>query len=322
MERNTGIRKTAIGGSLLGGALHMMKPEEAIAAETETVVIERAVQGKPYKWKVFAAIGASVSDIPYFSSGTCKKLMNEGYTGYLIRTSNDEMIGDGTPFQNIHRTETENTNVAKALGFKEVFNLYYRHHRLDNRMPTDIRARLIFIFRTIKADTVITYLPSDFDDGNPDRGITFRAVEQAALMAGIKNNYSEYLDAGLTAYPVKEFYYAVEKPWQLFNRIVDVGSAIEQKIDAITECKTQGEGSSGSLLRKKLAGEGRRLTILGNDDKTADREYVRQFLVAPSKQLGVKYGLQYAEKFYYIDRRKPEVETGVEEYIKENAVKM
>ena len=322
MKRNTGIRKTAIGGALLGGGLHMMKPEEAFAAETEAVVIERAVQGKPYTGKVFAAIVASVSDMPYFSSGTCKKLMNEGYTGYLIRTSNDEMIGDGNPFQNIHRTETENTNLAKALGFKEVYNLYYRHHRLDNRMPTDIRARLIFIFRTIKADTIITYLPSDFDEGNPDRWITFRAVEQAALMSGIKNNYPEYLDAGLTAFPVKEFYYAVEKPWQLFNRIVDVGSTIEQKIDAIAECKTQGGGSSGSLLRKKLTGEGRRLPILGSDDKTADREYVRQFLVAPSKQLGAKYSLQYAEKFYYIDRRKTEVETGVEEYIKKNAVKV
>lgn len=144
MERNKGIRKTAIGGSLLGGGLHMMKPEEAIAADTEAVVIERAEQGKPNKGKVFAAIGASVSDIPYFSSGICKKLMNEGYTGYLIRTSNDEMIGDGTTFQNIHRTETENTNVAKALGFKEVFNLYYRHHRLDNRMPTDIHTPYIY----------------------------------------------------------------------------------------------------------------------------------------------------------------------------------
>ena len=142
------------------------------------------------------------------------------------------------------------------------------------------------------------------------------------MMAGIKNNYSEYLDAGLTAHPVKEFYYAVEKPWQLFNRIVDVGPTIEQKIDAIAECKTQGGGSSGSLLRKKLVGEGRRLPILGNDDKTADREYVRQFLVAPSKQLGVKYGLQYAEKFYYIDRRKHEVETGVEEYRQKNAGKV
>ncbi|MFC1539469.1 PIG-L deacetylase family protein [Candidatus Latescibacterota bacterium] len=322
MQRKTNIIKKAAGGAFLGGGLHMMKPSDAIAAETESVVIERSLQGQPHKGKVFAVIGASVSDIPYFASGTCKKLINEGYTGYLIRTSNDEMIGDGTTFQNIHRTETENAIMAKALGIKEVFNLYYQHHRLDNRMPTDIRARLIFIFRTIKADTVITYLPSDFDDGNPDRWVTFRAVEQAALMAGIKNNYSEYFDAGLTPHPVKELYYAIEKPWQLFNRIVDVGSTIEQKIDAITGCKTQGEGGRGSLLREKLAREGMRLPLLGNDDKTADREYVRQFLVAPSKQLGVKYGLQYAEKFYYIDRRKPGVETDVEEYIKMNAVKV
>ena len=99
-----------------------MKSKEAFAAETEAIVIEHAVQGKPHAGKVFAAIGSSVSDIPYFSSGTCKKLMNEGYTGYLIRTSNDEMIGAGNPFQNFHRTETENANMAKALGFKEVYN--------------------------------------------------------------------------------------------------------------------------------------------------------------------------------------------------------
>ena len=90
------------------------------------------------------------------------------------------------------------------------------------------------------------------------------------------------------------------------------------------ECKSRGGGSKGSLLRKQLAKQGKRLPILGNDDSTANREYVRHFLL---KRYGSfegieQYGLKYAERFYYSDDRKSGEELEVEEYINKNAVKI
>jgi hypothetical protein len=42
-----------------------------------------------------------LDDIPYFGSGLCAKLIAEGYTGYVVRTTNDEHHGGGTNARNI-----------------------------------------------------------------------------------------------------------------------------------------------------------------------------------------------------------------------------
>ena len=49
-----------------------------------------------------------------------------------------------------------------------------------------------------------------------------------------------------------------------------------------------------------LAKEGKRLPELGEDDETADRQYIRLFGLTEYEQLGAPYNLQYAEYFYYM----------------------
>jgi len=318
MEKRKEFRH--IGGAHLGSAGSMTTSENGWVAQPEEVVIERDVPGKPHKNKVFAAIHANLKDIPYYAGGTCAKLIDEGYTGYIIRTSNDEQSGEGSSFQNILSNEQEHVKMARVVGFADIFDLYYCNHRLDNDSILEIRGRLIFLFRLLKVDTVITYIPFGFDEENPDQWVTGRAVAQACLMSGLKNHYPEHFEV-VQPYTVKERYYAVGTG-QPFNRIVDISSTIERKIDAIVECKSQGGGSKGSLLRKRLTSEGRRLPILGNDDSTANREYVRNFLLTPYKRLGEQFNLSYAECFNYIDERTSEEDELVEEYIKKSAVEL
>src|SRR5262245_62113028 len=52
--------------------------------------IERPVAGKPHQGKVLAAVQAHSDDIPLYAGGLVAKLVDEGYTAYLIRISNDE----------------------------------------------------------------------------------------------------------------------------------------------------------------------------------------------------------------------------------------
>ena len=54
------------------------------------VFIERVAAGEPHKGKVLALITPHLDDGPFFACGTVAKLLKEGYTGYFIRTSNDE----------------------------------------------------------------------------------------------------------------------------------------------------------------------------------------------------------------------------------------
>ena len=46
----------------------------------QEITIERNRSGKPYAGRVFAAVHAHLSDVPYFASGLCAKLMAEGFT--------------------------------------------------------------------------------------------------------------------------------------------------------------------------------------------------------------------------------------------------
>jgi LmbE family N-acetylglucosaminyl deacetylase len=283
------------------------------------VIVEKDQPGSPHRGKVLAAVHAHLDDIPLWAGGLCAKLISEGYTGYIIRTSNDEKCGGHTTAENILSNEQEHFKMAAALGFKDTFDLYYRNHRMDGISPIEIRGRLILIFRMLKVDTVITFNPWGHGEENPDHWVTGRAVEEARWMGGMANDFPEHMEAGIQPHSVRELYYLCARPGQPFNRVVDISSHIEKKIDAIVECRSQGGGNSGSLLRARLGRQGKRLPLLGNDDRTADREYVRRFLLGEYQEYGKQYNLKYAERLYYIDQRPP-AKSEVDEYVEQNAV--
>jgi LmbE family N-acetylglucosaminyl deacetylase len=328
------IFRKAAGSALLGKSAGITKPQEAwaVRADIGDVVIERDMPGKPHKGKVLAVVHAHLDDVTDYASGTVAKLINEGYTAYLIRTSNNEKTGGGTTGQNIVSHERDHLRMAKELGFSDVFEFYYRQHRMNSISPIEIRGRLIYLFRYFKVDTVMTFNPWGHGEENPDHWVTGRAVEEACWMAGASNDFPEHFEAGVKPHSVRERYYWVSRLGQPFNRVVDVSSTLEQKIRAITECKSQGGGNWGSRLKRQLAKEGKRLPLLGNNDETADREYVR--LLIENKMLshpddwrgdafgfdGVEqYGLKYAERFYYIDQR-PKGTSRLQDYIEKNTV--
>src|SRR5512136_187613 len=105
----------------------------------QELTVARQQSGKPHAGKVFAAVHAHLADVPFFAGGLCAKMIAEGYTGYLIRTTNDETSGGNSSAQNILSNETEHAAMAKALGFKDVFDLYYCSHRLNEISPLELR---------------------------------------------------------------------------------------------------------------------------------------------------------------------------------------
>ncbi len=107
-------------------------------ARLDDVVIERAVPGRPHAGKVLAAIQPHADDIPIFAAGTVAKLLNEGYTGYLIRVTNDDMAGPGTIAETALANERDNQEVARVLGLKQVFDLNYNNHRMDDVSPVHL----------------------------------------------------------------------------------------------------------------------------------------------------------------------------------------
>ncbi|GJM29392.1 MAG: hypothetical protein DHS20C17_20270 [Cyclobacteriaceae bacterium] len=295
---------------------------------SDNIVVERYQPGQPHKGKVLAAIQPHSDDIPLFAGGTVAKLIEEGYKGYLIRTSNDDHAGTGnTPGEVIHNNEKDNFKVAKALGLSKVYDLGYRNHRMDNISIQELRGRLIFLFRMLKVDTIVCYDPWGHYEENPDHYVTAKAVESARWMAGSHHDYPEHLDASVLPHAVKERYYFARGP-QLVNRVVDISETIEQKIVSNQVIVTQGPGgNSGVALKRRLKEEGKSLPILGDTDESANRNYIKHFVldidsqrlrgVPSDREIGRPFGLEWAERFHYIGPQ----ESKLEAYISENAVK-
>jgi hypothetical protein len=177
----------------------------------------------------------------------------------------------------------------------------------------------------LKVDTLVCYDPWGHYEENPDHYVTAKAVEAARWMAGSITDYPETLEV-VQPHIVQEMYYFARGP-QLVNRVVDTTKFIDKKVQANVVCKNQGSGGdSGALLRKSLAAKGKKLSLLGNDDDTANFNYVKEFMldidsellrgVPSDKKIGEQYGLTYAERFHYIGPPP----SRLDEYLSKNAV--
>ena len=266
------------------------------------ITVEKKREGKPHAGKVLAVVQAHADDIPFFCAGLVAKLVDEGYTAYLIQTTNDEKCGPTSSIgDTIRRNEEEVDVLAKELGFQQVIHLSYRNHFLDEASPIELRARLVYLIRALKIDTITTFSPWGHWEENPDHYITGQAVEAARWMAGMSKDYPEHIACGLQPHGVKDLYYWTMRPGQPYNTAVDIEPYLEEKIASMSANKSQGPaGSNGRRLKERLAREGKRLPELGEDDETADRQYIRLFGLTEYEQLGAPYNLRYAEYFYYM----------------------
>ncbi len=300
----------ALAGGLLAGANAAGQTNPA--GETNEVAIERAVEGRPHAGKVLALVTPHLDDGPIFAGGTLAKLLSEGYTGYFIRTSNDEKDSAGLSLgATVLANEGDTAAFVRAMDLKGSFDLSYRNHRMDDVARTELRGRLIFLFRLLKVDTVLSYDPWGHYEENPDHYVTAQAVEAACWMASGGLDLPEHFAAGLKPHGVQEKYYFARGP-QLVNRVVDISGAIDGKRRAILACHTMVEHMLVDLNASLSA---RKLRVPALDGPGALDEFVKASFESRDAATGKRHGLAYAEEFHYIGP-----DRSLDGYISRNAV--
>lgn len=318
------LRRSFLAGLTAGAALN---PKGALAQTGEEArvapYLERAAAGQPHKGKSLLVVQAHSDDVPLMASGTVAKLIEEGYTGYLVRASNDDM-GDapdlgtpGTIADNVSGNEHDNAELARILGCKRTFDLNYNNHRMADVSVNELICRLILLIRLTKANTVVCWDPWAHDEENPDHYMIARGLEAACWMAGRAHDYPEQFAAGLQPHTVTDKYYYARRPE--VTRVVDVSRQVEKMISVNRANVAKGPaGHLGSRLRAELAKKNRKLPLLGDDDTTADRNYIKEFVLDRNRQLGRQYGMEYAEVFHYIGPSG--AGNPVQDYVRKNSV--
>jgi LmbE family N-acetylglucosaminyl deacetylase len=318
MQRREFLGNTLAGTALFGADPAKPRPAGASAPGDVTsgteVVIERAASGKPHAGKVLATIAPHSDDHSIMAGGTIAKLIEEGYTGYLIRTSNDERDSyDLSLGKTIAANESETETMAKTLGIKQVFNLDYRNHDMDDVSRVEMRARMIFLFRLLKVDTIISYDPWGHYEENPDHYVTAQCVEAACWMAAGHLDFPEHFAAGLKPHAVSEKYYYARGPQQV-NRVVDISSTIDKKMAAIRANRTM-VGNMMRHFRDELAAKKLKLPELEGSEEATIRAFADLRFRAAFARRGQEHGLRYAERFHYIGP-----DSTLDDYIAKNAV--
>lgn len=255
----------------------------------ENVIVEQWDNGRPHVGKVFAAIFPHSDDFSFFAGGTLLKMIKEGYKGYFIRLTNDEKDSyDLSIGETIYRIEKETQQVAKLLGIEKVYDFNYKNHYMDYTQLTEIRHRLMILFRFLKVDTVISFDPWGHYEENPEHYLTGKIVEAACWMAGRQLDLPELKDMNIKPHFVTEKYYVARGP-QLANRIIDISSVLDIKRKAIASHVTPIDNMWKVYLEKHPNGIGRFKSI---------EEFTEVSFI---KEASTPFGnIEFYEKFHYI----------------------
>jgi len=254
------------------------KPQE------EPLIVEPYYAPGTHAGRVFACIYPHSDDFSLYSAGLMAKLLREGYTGYLIRLTNDMMDSENlSPGATMHHIEGDMDNLCRTLGIAKRFDLNYMNHYLTHSQLPELRHRLITIFRYYNVDTVISLDPSGHYEENPDHYICAMAVEQACWMAECRLDLPELYDMGMKPAHITRKYYKARGP-QLVNRVIDIEPVLQAKHDALM-CNT-------APITNMLHGYQR----AGRDYKDLD-DFVTRHFCAPKEPIA---GVKHWEIYHYI----------------------
>ena len=248
--------------------------------------------------KTLVIVSPHADDFSIFAGGTIAMMAKAGCTVYLIRGTNDEKDSYLlSPAETVSRNAAEVEDAARAAGIKEVISLNFKNDELDPVSHTEIRGRLILLFRVLKPDAVMTYDPWSLYEENPDHVKFAHATAEAAWASGNDRFNREHFALGLKPHTVRERYYFQRGPSDI-NRVFDISSAIDQKLRTVRAHKTMNRATA-LHLKDKLTFAGLRLPLIAKEDQTAIDKLIGIMILEAAEARGKTHGLKYAEEFHY-----------------------
>lgn len=205
---------------------------------------------RPFRGRILVVVTCHADDFSIFAGGSIQKLIAQGYTGYLVRVTDDEKSGGPDPQHNAAQNDREVREVARMLGLSAVYSLNFKNDELG-RVPHDrLRDAIMFYLRKLKADTVYTFDPyARYGEENPDHLAVARAAEDAARNAGNARYSPGQIRSGIAPHIVSDGYYWSRAPFDV-NTVTDISAYLDRKMEALSLQRAQFGLSLVSYFRR------------------------------------------------------------------------
>ncbi len=248
--------------------------------------------------KLILALVPHPDDAEFYAGGTIAKMIAEGARAVIV------IATDGRRGSFQHDSETlirlrreEAKQAAAVLGTEPPIMLGHADMGLDALPPGFLREQFVRLIRQYKPNVFIAEDPFAPDEVHPDHRAIAWAASDAISYASLPLVHPEHLTEGLQPHFVPEKYFYAENPSRA-NKIVDITGAMEKKLAALAEHKTQITFLVEDVTRQaRLAGLD--LNALLGESAADPMTAVAWALKAQASKVGQQIGVQYGEAFRY-----------------------
>jgi len=238
------------------------------------------------------AIFAHPDDLSIFCGGTLARWAEEGHHVHALCCTSGEvgtLRRDLTKEQVAATREKEVRAANELIGVEETIILDYPDAGFIN--GAELRKKLIYYVRKLKADRVVTFDPWVTYEVHPDHLIVGRMAAEAAAFSAFPLLHTDQIEEGVEPYECSEVWFMGllgHKP----NYFVDISSTLEKKIEAALKFEATLE-----LLANMFAPNIDPANVSPEELKKLTK-YATRLFRSMAIAIGNKVGLKAAELFF------------------------
>ncbi|MBL9007895.1 MAG: PIG-L family deacetylase [Myxococcales bacterium] len=241
-----------------------------------------------------AAVYAHPDDGEFFAAGTLAKWAAAGHTVYALCATRGDL---GSKRRDVTRDDLAATRAAELgralhlLGAQPPILLGFPDGFLRDHAAA-LRERLIYWFRRLRIDRVLTFDPWKRYEIHPDHIEAGRIASEAAVFSCFPLLHPEHLCDGVDAAQPKEVWYMMPTEHRP-NRIIDISATFQKKVASVLSHSSQIEMLADWFVK------GANPQALTDEQRAQLQQGTESFLDGMARGVaGMAPGIERAEAFF------------------------
>ena len=241
------------------------------------------------------AVYAHPDDAEFLASGSMAKWTEEGHQVYAISATDGSMgtkIIGFSRAQVAERRRSELSEAMEVIGGHEPIGFWFPDGSLSEHCE-ELKEKLAFWVRKLRADRIVTLDPWSSYLIHPDHISVGRIASEVAVFTCFPLYFPAQIEAGLDCHQPREVWYMLPTE-RAPNRIVDIGSSFEKKVQSILCHRSQVEMLADWFVPDADPAH------LSADEKERLASGVHDLIRTMASGIGQRYDIGLAEAFHAV----------------------